>query len=556
MKHFSAIGLLLLLTLILSACADDGEVEENAEASGETAGGEGKSITLSLPSDAVSVDPHGSNDTPSEKVRSHIFEGLVKQDDNLEIIPSLATEWEQADDLTWHFTLREDVTFHDGAEFNADVAKANFERLLDPVRAASRSHVLEAIEEVNVIEDYIVEIKTEYPFQPLLSHLSHGAGDMISPEQINEDYQFALDEAGADITLEEYYEIRSAGGEEHEEIAGEISEFAGSIVEQNPIGTGYLEFDSRTPGESTSLTGNEDYWGGDTNIDELTLRVVPETGSRIAEIETGDTDVIGDVPPSDTERLESNGEVELVETETVALEYIGMNTESEILQDKKVRQAISHAFNKEEVIEGVYDDAGIEAVSPLAPDIFGFNDSLEPLEYDLEKAERLLEEAGYADGFSLTMYVNDDNPQRVDTAIWLQESLQDIGVDLEIVQLEWGSFLDALGNQEHDLYIMSWGNSTGDPDNGIKPIFHSDSSNPGANFMYFSNTEADRLIDEGRQEADEEKRHELYAGVQEILVEEAPAIFILHPTDYNAHSTGVADIDISSYGEFDFKNVE
>src|SRR5699024_10608695 len=135
------------------------------------------------------------------------------------------------------------------------------------------------------------------------------------------------------------------------------------------------------------------------------------------------------------------------------------------------------------VIEGVYDGAGIEAVSPLAPDIFGFNDSLEPLEYDLDEAERLLEEAGYPDGFSLTMYVNDDNPQRVDTAIWLQESLKEIGVDLEIVQLEWGSFLDALGNQEHDLYIMSWGNSTGDPDNGIKPIFHSDSSNPGANFM-------------------------------------------------------------------------
>src|SRR5699024_12219414 len=124
------------------------------------------------------------------------------------------------------------------------------------------------------------------------------------------------------------------------------------------------------------------------NIDELTLRVVPETGSRIAEIETGDTDVIGDVPPSDKERLESNGEVELVETETVALEYIGMNTESEILQDKKVRQAISHAFNKEEQMEDVYDGAGNETVSPLLPDIFGVNDTLDPLNYDLDDAER------------------------------------------------------------------------------------------------------------------------------------------------------------------------
>src|SRR5699024_7299074 len=211
MKHFSAISLLFSLILILGACTNDGEVEEDAEASEETAG-ERESITLSLPSDAVSVDPHGSNDSPSERVREHIFEGLVKQDENFEIIPSLATEWEQLDDLTWQFTLQEGVTFHDGSEFNADVVKANFELLLDPGRAASRSHVLEAIDEVNVIEDYIVEIKTEYPFQPLLSHLSHGAGDMISPEQINDDYQFALDEAGADTTLEEYYEIRTAGG--------------------------------------------------------------------------------------------------------------------------------------------------------------------------------------------------------------------------------------------------------------------------------------------------------------------------------------------------------
>ncbi|MCD2137849.1 glutathione ABC transporter substrate-binding protein [Salinicoccus halitifaciens] len=556
MKRFSTVTLLLALFLILGACSDDGNMEEEAQAEGAQEETGDRSIELSLPSDAVSVDPHGSNDTPSERIREHIFEGLVKQNNEFEIIPSLATEWEQLDELTWQFTLQEGVTFHDGSEFNAEVVKANFDRLLDPGRAASRAHVLEMIEEVTVIDDYIVEIKTEYPFQPLLSHLSHGAGDIISREQINEDYEFALEEAEIDISVEEYYEIRAEGGEEYQEIAEEISQFAGSVVEEHPVGTGYLEFDARTPGESTVLVRNDEYWNGQVNIDQLILRVVPETGSRIAEIETNAAEVIGDVPPSDKERLESNEDTALVETQTVALEYIGMNTESEILQDKRVRQAITHAFNKEAVIEGVYDDAGIEAVSPLAPEIFGHHEELKSLEYDLDEAQRLLEEAGYGDGFGLKMYVNDDNPQRVDTAVWLQESLQEIGIDLEIVQLEWGSFLDALGNQEHDLYIMSWGNSTGDPDNGIRPVFHSDSSNPGANFMYFSNDEADRLMDEGRQEADLEKRQGIYEQVQEILIEEAPAIFILHPTDYNAHLDHIKDIRISPYGEFDFKNVK
>ena len=123
MKRFSTVTLLFALFLILGACSDDGNMEGEAQGAQEEAGD--ISIELSLPSDAVSIDPHGSNDTPSERIREHIFEGLVKQNNEFEIIPSLATEWEQIDELTWQFTLQEDVTFHDGSEFNAEVVKAN-----------------------------------------------------------------------------------------------------------------------------------------------------------------------------------------------------------------------------------------------------------------------------------------------------------------------------------------------------------------------------------------------------------------------------------------------
>src|SRR5699024_7791174 len=179
------------------------------------------------------------------------------------------------------------VEFHDGSEFNAEAVKANFDRLLHRIRGTTRSFVLEMIEEVNAVDEYTVEIITEYPFSPLLGHLTHGAGDMLSKELIDEDYQHALDEAGLDITLDEYYEIREAGGSGQKEIAEQITEHTSTVVEQNPAGTRYLKYDSRTPGEQTVLTGNDNYWNGDIKVAELTLKVVSEASSRIAEAETG-----------------------------------------------------------------------------------------------------------------------------------------------------------------------------------------------------------------------------------------------------------------------------
>ena len=555
MKTFKTYLFAVLLVFAVAGCSDDSEVSsEISNDTDETA--EKLSLTQSLPADAVSLDPHGSNDSPSEKVRSHIYEGLVSQDENLDIVPELSSEWEQIDDVTWQFTLREDVEFHDGSEFNAEAVKANFDRLLDSSRGSTRAFVLEMIEEVNAVDEYTVEIITEYPFSPLLGHLTHGAGDMLSKELIDEDYQHALDEAGLDITLDEYYEIREAGGSGHKEIAEQITEHTSTVVEQNPAGTGYLKYDSRTPGEQTILTGNDNYWNGDVNVADLTLKVVSEASSRIAEAETGQSDVVADVPPSDKDRITSNDDLVLNETQSVALEYIGLNTRNEYLQDKRVRQALTHAFNKQAVIDGIYNGAGTEAVSPLAPDVFGFAESLEPLEYDMEEAKRLLEEAGYEDGFTLTMMVNSDNAQRVDTAIWLQQSLEELNITLEIEQLEWGTFLEATGDGEHDLYIMSWGNSTGDPDNAMTPLVHSSRIGSPGNRAFFENDEVDRLLEEGSRESDDAVREEIYSEIQTILVEEAPLIFILHPQKYNVYSSALDGVEISPYEEFNFQNVK
>ena len=547
--YFTLLGIMLL---ILSACSDDSEVTPDGEESAEAEGGD---LVMSFPTDIISMDPHGSEDTPSEQVRNTIYEGLVKHDENMDIIPGLATEWEQVDETTWEFKLREDVTFHDGSEFNAEVVKANIDRIQDVARASPREFILEMISEVNIIDDYTVEIVTEYPFSPLLGNLSHGAGKMLSKDLIDEDYQNALDEAGLDTTLEEYYEIREIGGEEHEEIASQISNSTGAIVEQKPVGTGYLQFDSRNPGETTKLVAYEDYWDGPPTIDSAEFKAVSETNSRIAELETGTSDFIARSESNNIDRIESNENLTLEKTDALAIDYIGINTEKEPFNNKLVRQAITHAFDQEAVLSGVFNGSGTPAIGPLSPVTLGYDENLERLEYDMDRARELLKEAGYEDGFDATIMVNEDNPERLDTAIWMQESLAELNINIDIEQVEWGAYLEMTGNGEHDMFVLGWSNPPADPNHLLSTLFHSDMIGSAGNRSFFSNEEFDALIDEGKKESDEGAREEIYKQAQEILIDEAPAIFIRYPENLNAYQSNISGLKIDNNNLLDLRNV-
>ena len=552
MRKYFCFTLLGIMLLILSACSDDSEVTPDGEESAEAEGGD---LVMSFPTDIISMDPHGSEDVPSEQLRNTIYEGLVKHDENMEIVEGLATEWEQIDETTWEFKLREDVTFHDGSEFNAEVVKANIDRIQDVARASPREFILEMISEVNIIDDYTVEIVTEYPFSPLLGNLSHGAGKMLSKDLIDEDYQNALDEAGLDTTLEEYYEIREIGGEEHEEIASQISNSTGAIVEQKPVGTGYLQFDSRNPGETTKLVAYEDYWDGPPTIDSAEFKAVSETNSRIAELETGTSDFIARSESNNIDRIESNENLTLEKTDALAIDYIGINTEKEPFNNKLVRQAITHAFDQEAVLSGVFNGSGTPAIGPLSPVTLGYDENLERLEYDMDRARELLKEAGYEDGFDATIMVNEDNPERLDTAIWMQESLAELNINIDIEQVEWGAYLEMTGNGEHDMFVLGWSNPPADPNHLLSTLFHSDMIGSAGNRSFFSNEEFDALIDEGKKESDEGAREEIYKQAQEILIDEAPAIFIRYPENLNAYQSNISGLKIDNNNLLDLRNV-
>ena len=238
----------------------------------------------------------------------------------------------------------------------------------------------------------------------------------------------------------------------------------------------------------------------------------------------------------------------------ISNEYIGMNTEKGALQDKRVRQAIGHMVDKDAIMEGVYYNQGRTMKGALQPEVLGYNEDLEDLAYNPERAKELMKEAGYEDGLDLKIMTN-DVPERIDIAILLQEQLKDISINLSVEQLEWGTYLEAISNGEHDLFILGWPNSVGDPDQGLWPLFHSSMKGSGGNRAFFDNEEVDALLEEGRQESNEEKRVEIYQEIDKILVEEQPSIFIRQAASAHASRAEVGNLDPGHLGKPDFRTV-
>lgn len=550
MKKILNIVLLFFVIHTLAACTNDNEVETEVSGNTETS----NDIVISYVDDLVSLDPHGSNDAYSNRVRNTIYEGLVKQGEDLEVEPSLAEDWEQIDETTWQFTLKEDVQFHDGSEFNAEVVKANLERVTDTAVASPRANIFEMVEDVNVLDDYTVEIKTEYPFSPLLNYLTHGAGGMISKDLIDRDYQNAIDEADIDLTADDYYTLRAEGGEDYEEAAEAISASTSDLIEQEAVGTNYLQFSERDPGEYTTLSRFDDYWDGAATVDTVTFKVIPELGTLFADFEAGESQLVGFSEASQLERAESIPDAYIDENDQLFTEYVGFNTQKEPLNDKRVRQAIAHMFEKEEIIDGVYNGNGNLITGAMNEQIPGYNDSIEGYDYNPERAQELMDEAGYEDGFELT-FVTNEMQQRADLGVYLQEVLSEINIDLTVEQLEWGTFLDHIDNGQHDLYVMGWPNPTADADQSLWPLYHSSMHGMDGNRTFFENDELDQLLEAARQELDEVEREALYHEAQVLLNEEVPGIHFRDGAAYHAIQNDLEGIEFDAHNNPDFKNV-
>lgn len=495
--------LLLAFLLIVAACSKPSDKEESKPKDTEKKESEQTSevsdLTIALAADPTSLDPHAANDGNSLYVMSTMYDKLVYLNEDLEITPGLAESLEQISDTVWEAKIRKGVKFHDGTELDAETVKANLDRVRDPELASPVSFLFGMIEEVKVIDPSTVQIITSYPFASLPAHLAHPAGNIISKKSIDAD---------------------------NEAVKNGALPFAS--VNEHPVGTGPFKFESREHGVSTKVVKFDEYWDKEkAKSNSITFKTIPEDFTRIAELQTGGADIIYPVSPVDIGQVEESENGKILQSRSSNLTYLGFNTEKEPFNNKKVRQAISKAINKEDLINGILDGVALPAKGPLAPTVFGYDESIDTLSYDTEEAKKLLAEAGFENGFQTELLIYDTGAMR-DAAVFIQSELSKVGIDVQIETLETGAYLDATGQGSTEMFLGAWGTVTLDADYGLFPMFHSSNMGAPGNRSFFKNEEVDKLLQAAREEGDVEKRLAYYKDVQNLLADEAPVAYLYH----------------------------
>jgi len=474
-------ALLLVILFTLTALASVGAQDSD-------------SLVIATGTDIENTNIHTVTSSPSFSVLEHIYEPLFRMSEEGLLEPLLADSIEATGETTYQIKLKEGISFSDGTPFNAEAVKANLEWVLDSDNAAPFRFLLVVggeAPQVEVIDEYTVEITTSMPFAPLPAHLSHGALAMVSPAAL---------EQGSDF------------------------------LATNAVGTGPYVLENWNRAEQIALSRNPDYWGEAPAIERLVFRVVPEAGARLVEIEAGTVDVAVRIPPADIARLEANPDINVEITPGLRTIYIFFNTKSEPFDDPLVRQAVNYAIDKQAIVESLFEGAARVSDAPFAPAIFGY-DAQEPYSYDPDRARQLLAEAGIEEGTTVVLYHPTERyPQDALVADAVRAQLAEVGLDVELRTLEWTQYVPHVRRplEENDIQfaMLGWGTPTMDADYALYALFHSSEFPPGFNGAFFENPEVDALLEEARSTLDAEARQAAYSEAIGIIWEQAPWLFL------------------------------
>lgn len=480
----------LIFSLALGGCgngSNDGD-GGNTTTSGDTTEEETKSkdtLVVAQGAKPKSLDPHATNDQPSSRISKQIYNTLVASTEKMEIVPCLAESWEQLDPLIWEFKLVEGVKFHNGEELKASDVVFTLNRMKESPIVAE---LIGPVSEVEAKDEYTVTIKTSKPFVPLIEQLAHPACSILNEKAVTE---------------------------------------SGDDYGQNPVGTGPFKLPKLESADKIELERFDDYFMGPAKIEKVIFRNIPEGNNRALALESeqGNVDIAYDIEAVNKPNIMDKESLELIEDVSLSNQYIGFNMNKKPFDDIRVRQAINYAVDVQEVIDIALEGAGEIATSPLMELIFGADNDIEGYPYDVEKAKALLKEAGYENGFKTTLWTNDSTVRQTIAEV-VQAQLKEVGIDIVIEPLEWSTYLDKTAAGEHDMFILGWTTVTGDADYGLYQLYHSSQQGGAGNRTFYNNPEVDELLDAGRVELDREKRLDIYQKAQNIIVEEAPNLFL------------------------------
>lgn len=495
-----------------------GEDGENGEADGNSGEGEpetGGQLTAGTRLDELStLDPALIERDAEIQLLVNLYDGLVTLNDELEAEPDLAKDWEWVSETEVVFELREGIQFHDGSTMTAEDVKFTFDRVLDEEMGSPWRDQLEPISEITADDDTTVTFHLEEAFTPLEAVIvrKNMAGCILSREAI---------EGGADPATE-------------------------------AIGAGPFKLRNWESGAGLELERFDDYRNSDAVLlDGVSVEFIPDPTTLTTALEGDDIAMIDTVPGQDLDRLEGDPNIQIYESAGVNIRYLGFNTREEsVFSDRQVRQAASLAINRDELTQ-VLGPEFQPNPSPIPQTIeWAYRDDLPMQSQDTDQAQQLLEEAG-ATGASINLNVWEEDPWG-QIATVAQEMWNGVGFEAEIQVFEFGTFWDKVtAEHDYDAFVLGWTGLT-DPDQYMYPQFTTDAT---WNWMGYSNSELDDILENARRTADRSERTELYGQAQEIVAEEAVYACLASEKDFQASRDYVKGYEMPTTGTYRFENV-
>ncbi len=498
------VPLLLTLLFLLVGCgrADPPGVRRPQEIGKPV---DGDTIVTGSIGEASTLIPLLASDAASHSIAGYIYNGLVKYDKELNLVGDLARSWEVSrDGLVITFHLRRGVKWQDGHEFTSRDVLYTYRVTIDPKTPTSYAEDFKQVKKVEIPDPYTVRVTYDHPFAPALASW----GSSVLPAHLLE---------GKDITLSE--------------------------LARRPVGTGPYRLKEWVAGQKITLEAFEGYFEGRPHLDRVVDRLIPDSATMYMELKAGGIDMMNLTPVQFQRQTMDNSflaRFNKYRYPASSYVYMGYNLRNPLFSDVRVRRALTHAINKEELIQGVLLGMGQTAKGPYKPGSWAWNPNIKEPVYDPAAARKLLAEAGWretdGDGilrrggkpFQFTVLTNQGNAERLKTAQIIQQRLRSVGIDMKIRVIEWASFITHfIDNRNFEAVILGW--SLGqDPD--IFDVWHSSKTGKKElNFIGYKNDEVDRLIVAGRGTFDQLERQRCYRRIQEILAQEQPYTFLYVP---------------------------
>lgn len=467
-----------------------------------------QTLRVGLGLGAANVNPGEATGIADATVGRHIFEGLVTIDESGAVVPELASEVVANDDASqFVFTLHEGIEFQDGTPFNAEAVVEYYNWVLDPASTASRGRAsLTDIESVTATGDYEVTITLADSNGAFLFNLALNSSRIVSP-----------------ASLEEY--------------AGNLG--------RNPVGTGPYVLAGWEDGATLTLERFDGYWGDAPHFENIVFYEVQNAATRVAMLQSGELDFIENVAPQLVPNLEGSRDLVVMSDPGTTGRIFQMNTTKAPFDDVRVRHALNHAVDVDQIINIALRGFGVPLTGPMPSSIFGFKEQT-PYEYNPEKAKELLAEAGYADGFTVTMltFIGDEYHT---VGQMLQQYFAEVGVNLIIDAKERGALVDQIfqpvESNVTEAALVGSSSATGDADRTLVVSFAASSFPPTSNnWSFYNNDRVNELLEAGVRTADPAERIEIYGEAQDLIWEEAPWVFIYNATNIAAKRANLEDI--------------